>query len=75
MRRRAWAFIRELEVLLAFQFGAPPHLQESDLQIDDRMPRNLNDDDFHQETTVMPQGKSSCERWLGPCKAFAYLLL
>lgn len=53
MRRRAWAFIRQCDILISFQMGLPsminPRLLESPL------PRNIHDDDsFNEDCPTLP---------------------
>jgi hypothetical protein len=53
MRRRAWAFIRQCDILISFQMGLPsmisPRLLESQL------PRNIHDDDsFNEDCPELP---------------------
>lgn len=53
MRRRAWAFIRQCDILVSFQMGLPsmitPRLLEAPL------PRNIHDDDsFNENCSILP---------------------
>ncbi|KAK5146198.1 hypothetical protein LTR32_002184 [Rachicladosporium monterosium] len=53
MRRRAWTFIRQSDIMLSFQMGLPNMIQ---LPIDEsNLPRNILDDaNFHEDCTTLP---------------------
>lgn len=55
MRRRTWAMITMLDVLLSFQLGLPAMVKT--LQSDTQPPRNLLDRDFDVNTKVLPPGR------------------
>ncbi|EMC94372.1 hypothetical protein BAUCODRAFT_74106, partial [Baudoinia panamericana UAMH 10762] len=56
MRRRIWAVISMIDVLISFQLGLPSMVRT--LQSDAQPPRNLLDRDFNPRTQVMPPGRS-----------------
>lgn len=52
LRRRAWFFIEVLDLLLSCQLGMPPIVHHGGS--DTEMPSNYSDDDFDEDTVVMP---------------------
>ncbi|PHH82702.1 hypothetical protein CDD83_3192 [Cordyceps sp. RAO-2017] len=52
MRRRIWATVQEFDMQASFDHGLPTLL--SQLHYDTDPPRNLDDDDFGEETTALP---------------------
>lgn len=52
MRRRMWAMLCQIDILVSFQVGLPVMVRES--HYDTKLPRNLYDEDFDQNTTVLP---------------------
>jgi hypothetical protein len=55
MRRRVWAMITNLDVMLSLSVGLPRLLRE--FQSDTAPPRNLLDSDFDEDTTELPQSR------------------
>lgn len=53
MRRRAWAFIRQADILLSFQLGLPSMIDSQAQECP--LPRNIHDDEnFHEDTITLP---------------------
>lgn len=59
MRRRLWTTIQEFDMQASFDHGLPTLL--SQLHYDTNAPRNLDDDDFAENTTVLPPSKPAKE--------------
>jgi len=59
MRRRAWAGISMIDVLISFQLGLPSMVKT--IQSDTQPPRNLLDRDFGITTTVLPPSRGEHE--------------
>ncbi|KAG9246094.1 fungal-specific transcription factor domain-containing protein [Calycina marina] len=59
MRRRIWAYIRQIDVMFSFQLALPSGIRNSDC--DAAAPRNLFDDEFGPDTTVLPPSRISNE--------------
>ncbi|KAF7193978.1 Fusarisetin A cluster transcription factor fsa6 [Pseudocercospora fuligena] len=55
MRRRVWAIISMIDVLISFQLGLPSMVKT--LQSDTQPPRNLLDRDFNINTKVLPASR------------------
>ena len=55
MRRRCWAMIRHFDLMNAFQCGLPGHIQAG--QYDTALPRNLDDSDFDESSTELPESR------------------
>ena len=55
MRRRVWAIISMIDVLISFQLGLPSQIKT--LQSDTQPPRNLLDRDFNSSTKELPPGR------------------
>ena len=55
MRRRIWATVQEFDMQASFDHGLPTLL--SQLHYDTNPPRNLDDEDFDDTTTVLPPSK------------------
>jgi len=55
MRRRVWAVIGMIDVLISFQLGLPSMFRT--ITSDTQPPRNLLDRDFGTTTTILPQGR------------------
>ncbi|KAH7166084.1 hypothetical protein EDB81DRAFT_641041 [Dactylonectria macrodidyma] len=55
MRRRMWNMAIQIELLVSFHMGLPSLLQG--FETDTAVPRNLQDDDFDEETTDLPPGR------------------
>ncbi|KAK2589919.1 hypothetical protein QQS21_012399 [Conoideocrella luteorostrata] len=56
MRRRIWTTVQEFDMQASFDHGLPTLL--SQLHYDTNPPRNLDDEDFDEETTALPPSKS-----------------
>ncbi|KAH6981542.1 fungal-specific transcription factor domain-containing protein [Ilyonectria sp. MPI-CAGE-AT-0026] len=52
LRRRTWFFLRALDLLLSCQLGMPPTVHDGGS--DTRVPSNYSDDEFDEDTVVMP---------------------
>ncbi|KAF3025463.1 hypothetical protein E8E14_002154 [Neopestalotiopsis sp. 37M] len=59
MRRRLWATIMEFDLQASFDQGVPTLL--SQLPIDAKAPRNIDDDEFDEQTEELPMPKSASE--------------
>ena len=59
MRRRCWAVLRQLDLLNSYQMGLPSSTQS--LNSDTSLPRNLQDSDFDEASTVLPVGRPETE--------------
>lgn len=59
MRRRIWATVQEFDMQASFDHGLPTLL--SQLHYDTNAPRNLDDEDFDEDTTVLPPSKPTKE--------------
>ena len=59
MRRRIWATVQEFDMQASFDHGLPTLL--SQLHYDTNPPRNLDDEDFDDTTTVLPPSKPAKE--------------
>ncbi|KAF4510929.1 hypothetical protein G6O67_002775 [Ophiocordyceps sinensis] len=59
MRRRIWTTVQEFDMQASFDHGLPTLL--SQLHYDTNPPRNLDDDDFDEETTLLPPSKPQGE--------------
>jgi hypothetical protein len=55
MRRRLWAIIYQLDVVMSFQLGLPSMIPSD--YCDTEAPRNLNFSDFSQDTDVLPPSR------------------
>ena len=55
MRRRIWATVQEFDMQASFDHGLPTLL--SQLHYDTNPPRNLDDEDFDDTTTILPPSK------------------
>lgn len=64
MRRRVWAMITNLDVMLSLSVGLPRLLRE--FQSDTAPPRNLLDSDFDEDTTELPPSRPSS--YSTPCQ-------
>ncbi|KAK9455004.1 fungal-specific transcription factor domain-containing protein [Dipodascopsis uninucleata] len=56
MRRRTWAFIKQLDMLVSVEIGLPRIV--SDSQCDTQDPQNFLDDDLSEDMTVLPLVRS-----------------
>ncbi|KAH7273772.1 hypothetical protein FSOLCH5_001345 [Fusarium solani] len=59
MRRRIWATVQEFDMQASFDHCLPTLV--SQLHYDTNAPRNLDDEDFDESTTVLPPGKPTKE--------------
>ncbi|PNS18573.1 hypothetical protein CAC42_5112 [Sphaceloma murrayae] len=59
MRRRVWMMLRQADLLFSFQAGLPP-VSRSDC-IDTQMPRNLYDDELHEDMPTLPPSRPDSE--------------
>ena len=59
MRRRIWTTVQEFDMQASFDHGLPTLL--SQLHYDTNPPRNLDDEDFDEETTTLPSSKPAKE--------------
>lgn len=59
MRRRIWTTIQEFDMQASFDHGLPTLV--SQLHYDANAPRNLDDEDFDEDTTTLPPSKSPQE--------------
>ncbi|EFY84518.1 hypothetical protein J3459_021645 [Metarhizium acridum] len=59
MRRRIWTTVQEFDMQASFDHGLPTLL--SQLHYDTNAPRNLDDEDFDEETTTLPPSKLASE--------------
>ena len=55
IRRRIWATVLEMAVQTSLDAGMPPLIMPNDF--DTEHPSNIDDEDFSQDTTVMPPSK------------------
>ena len=59
LRRRVWTFVRQSDLLFSFQIGLPSMIRQGDC--DTELPRNLFDDDFNEDTQVLPPSRPPSE--------------
>ncbi|KAL7799754.1 hypothetical protein V8C37DRAFT_365349 [Trichoderma ceciliae] len=59
MRRRIWATVQEFDMQASFDHGLPTLV--SQLHFDTNPPRNLDDEDFDENTTALPPSKPAKE--------------
>ena len=55
IRRRVWTFVRQSDLLFSFQIGLPSMIRLGDC--DTELPRNLFDDEFDEDTKVLPPSR------------------
>ncbi|KAK1753729.1 fungal-specific transcription factor domain-containing protein [Echria macrotheca] len=60
MRRRMWLMLREIDLIVSFQFGMPTNIARS--SYDTQPPRNLHDIDFDEDTKELPASRPETER-------------
>ncbi|KAK0724148.1 fungal-specific transcription factor domain-containing protein [Lasiosphaeris hirsuta] len=60
MRRRMWTLLREIDLLVSFQFGLPPNITAG--SYDTEPPRNLHDEDFDEDSKKLPPARPETER-------------
>lgn len=59
LRRRVWTFVRQSDLLFSFQIGLPSMIRLIDC--DTELPKNLFDDEFDENTEIMPQSRHPSE--------------
>jgi len=59
LRRRVWTFVRQSDLLFSFQIGLPSMIRLGDC--DTELPRNLFDDEFDEDTKILPQSRPPSE--------------
>lgn len=59
IRRRVWTFVRQCDLLISFQFGMPAMIRTD--HIDTEPPRNLYDDELHEDMKTLPPSRPSFE--------------
>jgi len=59
IRRRVWTFVRQSDLLFSFQIGLPSMIRLGDC--DTELPRNLFDDEFDEDTKIMPPSRPFTE--------------
>lgn len=59
IRRRIWTFIRGFDSLISFQFGLPAMIRTD--HMDTQLPRNLYDDELHEDMTALPPSRPTFE--------------
>lgn len=60
MRRRLWAILREVDVLVSFQCGLPSNIHTQ--FYDTETPRNLHDEDFDEDAKELPPSRPETDR-------------
>lgn len=59
LRRRVWTFVRHVDLMISFQFGLPAMIRSE--HIDTEMPRNIYDDELHEDMKVLPPSRPAFE--------------
>lgn len=59
MRRRVWAVVRSIDLLFSAQAGLPPIVRPRDTNTE--IPRNLYDDELHEDMKVLPPSRPETE--------------
>jgi hypothetical protein len=59
MRRRVWAAVRSIDLLFSAQAGLPPVVRPRDTNTE--IPRNIYDDELHEEMKVLPPSRPENE--------------
>jgi hypothetical protein len=59
MRRRFWAAIKQMDLMISFMLGLPSNIKAENC--DTKSPRNLLDSDFDENTQVLPPPRSENE--------------
>ncbi len=59
IRRRVWCFVRQCDLLISFQFGLPAMIRTE--YIDTEAPRNLYDDELHEDMKSLPNSRPTFE--------------
>ncbi|KAF7508990.1 hypothetical protein GJ744_008546 [Endocarpon pusillum] len=60
MRRRVWTFVRQADLLFSFQISLPGMIRVGDS--DTELPRNIYDEEFDEDTTVLPPSRPSTDQ-------------
>jgi hypothetical protein len=60
MRRRLWAVLKEVDLLVSSQFGLPSNINTQ--LTDTQKPRNLHDEDFDEDSKELPPSRPEMER-------------
>jgi hypothetical protein len=67
MRRRTWFMLRSMDLLHSSQQGMPPMVDPA--LCDTQLPTNLTDDDFDEDTVILPPPRGSTD----PIPILAYI--
>lgn len=59
LRRRIWAFVRQMDTMFSFQLALPSMIRTTDC--DASLPRNIFDDEFGMDSKVMPPARPMTE--------------
>lgn len=59
MRRRTWYTLEYFDLVQSFQMGVPPIIQGDD--VDTRLPANLRDEEFNEDTKTLPQARPTLD--------------
>ncbi|KAF3925310.1 hypothetical protein ABW20_dc0107906 [Dactylellina cionopaga] len=59
MRRRTWFWVSTFDLVFSFQYGMPGIIHDE--QCDTQAPGNFADEDFDEDTTVMPEPRPQSE--------------
>jgi hypothetical protein len=59
MRRRVWTFVRQADLLFSFQMSLPAMIRIGDSDTD--LPRNIYDEEFDEDTTILPPSRLTSE--------------
>ena len=59
MRRRIWAFVRQMDTMFSFQLALPGMIRNTDS--DTALPRNIFEDEFGPESKVLPPARPFTE--------------
>ncbi|KAE9376137.1 hypothetical protein N431DRAFT_464187 [Stipitochalara longipes BDJ] len=59
IRRRIWHFLVQMDLMVSFHIGLPSMVQT--IKSDTRVPLNLQDQDFDEDTTEMPPSRPETE--------------
>lgn len=59
MRRRIWAFVRQMDTMFSFQLALPGMIRNTDC--DTLLPRNIFEDEFGPESKVLPPARPITE--------------
>ncbi|KAF3143415.1 hypothetical protein TWF703_010829 [Orbilia oligospora] len=59
MRRRTWFWVSTFDLIFSFQYGMPGIIHDE--QCDTESPGNYGDEDFDEDTVIMPQPRPATE--------------